>query len=54
MGVLLLMKVRILALIEKSDVEHIDQTVKDGTFSSRSHYVKQAVKFFREAKDGLK
>jgi Arc/MetJ-type ribon-helix-helix transcriptional regulator len=48
------MRTRILAVVDVEDVEYIDSTVTKGTFDTRGHYVRQAIKFFREAKDGLK
>ena len=47
-------KTRVLALLDDDDIKHIDEVVKSGTFATRVHYIRQAVKHFREAKDGLK
>lgn len=43
-----------MALLDDDDVKHIDEGVKSGTFATRVHYIRQAVKFFRENKDGFK
>ena len=40
-------KTRVLALLDDNDIKHMDKLVEDGTYSSRSHYIRQAVKYFR-------
>jgi Arc/MetJ-type ribon-helix-helix transcriptional regulator len=45
------MKVRILAFLEKDDVEHIDKLIKDEEYATRAHYIRRAVKHFRESND---
>jgi len=44
-------KIRVLALLDDDDIKHIEEFVKKGTFASRAHYCRQAVKHFREAGD---
>ena len=40
-------RIRVLALLDDDDMIHMDKLVKDGTYSSRSHYIRQAVKYFK-------